>query len=360
MLTTGSKLYLGLAAIAGAVLVVLGWATRWAMPPTFGAASALVAFTFLGALWVYLRDDDATAEEGASAEATPVPRHAAWSLAAAFGIVVAAIGLPVDTRLFIGGLVVAGLSIVEWAVQSWADRASSDPAYNDRLRGRLMHPLEFPVAGLLCGGLIVFGFSRVMVALSKNGAIVAFAVIGLLVISIAGLLGTRPELSRKVLGGVLSVSAVALLAGGIAGIGEGERRFEEHESSCESASDGSKTVADKASVAAIVTFDGTGFDADTFVGGRNVVLTVIFKNGSGQDTRFVVHAGQRDKLDSNGNPVKTPDGQAVKEDVEFCTNLVRPTTQQALTVLFLEPGSYEYDAQSENGDNLATGTVVVP
>ena len=90
----------------------------------------------------------------------------------------AGIGMALDTRLFIVGLVIVGLSVVEWAVQSWADRASTDPVYNDRVRGRLMHPLEFPVAGLLCGGLIVFGFSRVMVALSKNGAIVVFAVVG--------------------------------------------------------------------------------------------------------------------------------------------------------------------------------------
>jgi hypothetical protein len=360
MVTTGSKLYLGLASIAGLVLVVLGWATRWAMQPTLGAASAMLAFALLGGLCLYIRDDDAIAEEGAPAEVTPAPRHAAWSLAAAFGVAVAAIGLPIDTRLFIGGLIVVGLAIVEWAVQSWADRASSDPAYNDRLRGRLMHPLEFPAAGLLCGGLIVFGFSRVMVALSKNGAIVAFAVLGVTVMGIAALLGTRPDLSRKVLGGVLGVSAVALIAGGVAGIGHGERKFEEHESACESNSKGSKTVADKASVASVLTFDGTAFDPDSVVAGRNVVFNAIFKNASDSDTQFVVHAGQRDKLDANGNPVKTADGQTVKENVEYCTNLVRPTTQQALTVTFLEPGSYEYDAQSESGETLATGTAVVP
>jgi hypothetical protein len=127
--------------------------------------------------------------------------------------------MALDTRLFIGGLVVVGLSIVEWAVQSWADRASTDPVYNDRVRGRLMHPLEFPVAGLLAGGLIVFGFSRVMVALSKNGAIVVFAVVGLIVMALAVLLGTRPKVSRTVVGGVLSVSAIIALAAGWPGSG---------------------------------------------------------------------------------------------------------------------------------------------
>ena len=359
MVTTGSKLYLGLAAIATAVLGVLGWATRWQMQATMGAASAVVAFFFLGCLCLYLRDDEATADEEATAPA-PAPRHAAWSVAAAFGAVVAAIGLPIDTRLFIGGLVVVGLSIVEWVVQSWADRASADPAYNDSLRGRLMHPLEFPVAGLLGGGLIVFGFSRVMVALSKDGAIVAFGAIGLVVMGIAVLLGTRPEVSRKVLGGVLSVSALVLLAGGVVGISHGERSIEEHESACESDAVGSKTVSNKASVAGVISFDGRDFDVDSFVAGRNVDLTLIFKNLSDAEAKFVVHAGQQDKLDDAGNPVKTPDGQAVKEDIEFCTNLVLPSTQTALTVKFLEPGSYDFNAVGKEGATLATGAVMVP
>jgi putative copper resistance protein D len=83
--------------------------------------------------------------------------------------------------------------------------------------------LEFPVAGLLCGGLIVFGFSRVMVALSKNGAIVVFAVVGVIVMGLAVLLGTRPKVSRTVVGGVLSVSAIIALVAGVAYV-RAERR----------------------------------------------------------------------------------------------------------------------------------------
>ena len=169
MITTGSKLYLGLATIAAVALGVLGWATGWQMQATLGAASVVIAFAFLGGLTLYLRDDDATVAAADADQTVPAPRHAAWSVAAAFGAALAAIGLAIDTRLFIAGMVVVGLAVVEWVVQSWADRASADPVYNDRLRGHLMHPLEFPVAGLLGGGLIVFGFSRVMVALSKEG-----------------------------------------------------------------------------------------------------------------------------------------------------------------------------------------------
>jgi hypothetical protein len=92
--------------------------------------------------------------------------------------------------------------------------------------------------------LIVFGFSRVMVALSKEGALVAFAVLGIIVMGIAVILGTRPRVSRAVVGGVLSVSAIVALAAGIAGIGAGERTFHPHETECTQREEGSLTVSD--------------------------------------------------------------------------------------------------------------------
>ncbi len=150
MFTTGSKLYFGLAALAAAALgrARLG----------DGLADAGDARRGVGAHRLRLpgRPDalhpgrrDQPGGRRRPTEAAPAPRHAAWALAAGFGAALAGIGMALDTRLFIVGLVIVGLSVVEWAVQSWADRASTDPVYNDRVRGRLMHPLEFPVAGLL-------------------------------------------------------------------------------------------------------------------------------------------------------------------------------------------------------------------
>jgi hypothetical protein len=360
MLTTGAKLYLGLAALAAVALGVLGWATSWQMQATVGAASVLVVFLFLAGLMLYVRDANVFSLPAADETPAPAPRHAAWGMVAAFGAALAAIGLGLDTRLFIVGMVVAGLAALEWVVQSWADRASADPVYNDRVRGRLMHPLEFPVAGLLGGGLIVFGFSRVMVALSKEGALVAFAVLGIIVMGIAVILGTRPRVSRAVVGGVLSVSAIVALAAGIAGIGAGERTFHPHETECTQREEGSLTVSDKASVAAIVTFEDDALDPDAVVIGRSTVQTMIFKNLSDDLTKLVVQAGERDVLDSAGQALTGPDGETITEPVEFCTDLVRPNTQQALTVNFVEPGVYRMEAQDEEGTVHAEGSVRVP
>ena len=56
---------------------------------------------------------------------------------------------------------------------------------------------------------------------------------------------------------------------------------------------GSLTVSAKSGVAGTISFDGSAFDPDTFVAGRNAVLTVIFKNLSDEEAKFVVHAGER-------------------------------------------------------------------
>ena len=196
MLTTGSKLYLG----SGRARRLSPSACSAGRPvgrcrPRWARRRSSIVFLFLGGLMLYVRDADVYVPP--AADETPPRRRPAtrpgrsWPR---FGAALAAIGMALDTRLFIAGIVVVGLAILEWAVQSWADRASADPVYNDRVRGRLMHPLEFPVAGLLGGGLIVFGFSRVMVALSKDRCHSSPSPsLGLLVMGVAVILGTRPQ-----------------------------------------------------------------------------------------------------------------------------------------------------------------------
>ena len=66
---------------------------------------------------------------------------------------------------------------------------------------------------------------------------------------------------------------------------------------------------------------------------------------SEEEAKFLVHAGQTDKLDESGQPVKAADGSAVKVPIEYCTDLVRPNTQAALTMKFIEPGTYDFEAQ---------------
>ncbi len=76
----------------------------------------------------------------------------------------------------------------EWTAEAWAERASGDAAYNAEVRSRIANPLEFPLAAAIGFGIIVYAFSRIMLWLSKTNTVVFFAVMGVVIITVAFLL----------------------------------------------------------------------------------------------------------------------------------------------------------------------------
>ena len=81
------------------------------------------------------------------------------------------LGLVISPVLFVAGLVLAGIAAIEWLIQAWADRATGDPATNAQIRNRLMYPVEIPLAGAHRHRLVVVAaFSRVLLALPKEGS----------------------------------------------------------------------------------------------------------------------------------------------------------------------------------------------
>ena len=80
---------------------------------------------------------------------------------------------------------------IEWAVQAWSDRASDDPEYNARVRGRLHAPARVPDPRCAWPSvLVIFGFSRVMLAIPKSAAVGVFIGLGALVLVVAAILST--------------------------------------------------------------------------------------------------------------------------------------------------------------------------
>jgi hypothetical protein len=151
-----------------------------------------------------------------------------WPLFTAFSAGAPLVGLAVSTVLFgIGclGLVIAG---VEWTVKAWSERATGDPVQNKAIRDHLMHPLEIPIGAVLGAALIIFSMSRVLLAVSKVGAVFFIIIFATAVFVVAILLANRPELKRSVLVGALLVFGVLIIGGGIWGGVAGPREKEEH------------------------------------------------------------------------------------------------------------------------------------
>lgn len=247
MLTTGFKYFFGvcLAAVFAAVLFGYTSGGNHVGPVSLGYKGGVgdhvgyvvlmvggVLAGFLAFLVVSFRDADATAQADLlKVDHVPAQRpvgSSLWPIAAAFSVAATVIGAVVHTWVFVAGLVLLTIIAFEWMIENWADRATGDPAANRELRSKIMSPIELPLLGLITVGAIVVLTSRILLAVSKTGAVVITSLIGVLVLLVAILFAVRPRLSRNVVSAIVALLAVALIGGGIVSAAVGERSFEHH------------------------------------------------------------------------------------------------------------------------------------
>ncbi|MFT5201855.1 MAG: hypothetical protein ACI9C1_001233 [Candidatus Aldehydirespiratoraceae bacterium] len=156
------------------------------------------------------------------------PSH--WPIIGAFAVATMAVGLVLNTAIFIAGLVAAGLVSISWMMDAWADRATGDPEANRALRNRIMAPIEIPAAGGLVVAVGVLAISRIMLNVSKLGAVVVAGVVAVIIVGIAIIAANESiKLGKNVVAGLSVVVAVAVLGGGVWAAVDGEREFHEHE-----------------------------------------------------------------------------------------------------------------------------------
>lgn len=245
MITLGAKVYFGLAAFALLGAVVLGLASGgsplgmvsfgWSGPVgdqlgyTVLIGTSVASF-FLGTVTTAFRDAEAEAVRQVAGTdtvpaAVPPADLSPWPVVAAFGVVTLAVGLVVETLLVGVGILLLVIAAVEWTATAWADRATGDPVANRAIRNRIMQPIEIPAVAIIGVGIFVFFASRMLLALTKWGAIAVFAATAALIMAVAALIASRPAVSRSVVTAVLLLGGVSLIVGGIVGIGAGERDF---------------------------------------------------------------------------------------------------------------------------------------
>jgi hypothetical protein len=189
----------------------------------------------VGWLLVATRDGDAEAmAQRAGVTSVPAVTQPAdpsfWAPMSAFGVAAIIAGLAVSMIFFYLGLVVLFVAGLQWLVQAWSDRATGDPAINRVIRDRVVGPFEVPVMALLGFALVAIAMSRVFLAASATGAVIAGTVATVIIFGSA-VLFSKVDVKPAVLRGVVALGAVAVLAAGIAGATVGERDFhhgEEH------------------------------------------------------------------------------------------------------------------------------------
>ncbi len=247
MFTTGFKNYFGVGLGLMAAAVVHGYTTGGTKtgPISMGweggvgdhigyavLLSLAMVMMIIGLVLVVFRDADPAAQShylGVESVAT-APRVTGnhWPVVGAFGLGAMAIGLVINTAVFITGLVLCAAVAFEWMTTAWADRATGDPAANRELRNRIMAPVEVPALGAAAVALVVLAMSRILLAVPKNGAVAVAGIAAVVILAIAALYAAKPNLGKNLVAGLALAVGVAILAGGIVAAAIGERSFSEH------------------------------------------------------------------------------------------------------------------------------------
>jgi hypothetical protein len=244
MITTASKFFYGLAGLLFVAALTYGYSTgggevgplslgyKGAVGDVLGysilvGASAIAAF--LGFSSTAFRDaDPEAAAEVIGADAPPLPALPAssyWPVVGAFGVALVVIGVVLNNVFFVAGLIALGAVAIEWTIQAWSERATGDPAVNREIRNRLMLPFEVPIAGALIVAVVILGYSRVFLAVSKENAVwVALAVAaGVFIVGTA--LAAAPRIRTDLVAGLLVLFALVTVGLGITAAVSGEREF---------------------------------------------------------------------------------------------------------------------------------------
>lgn len=369
MFTIGSKFFFGLA-VAALVAAAVYWVdTELEFFGVIVLLSLAAMSAFLGGITIAFRDADldappVEATSAADAEGSgrgPLVSPSMWPVIGAFGAALVVIGLVYDRRWFLGGLVVLVATTLEWMVQAWADRASDDPAYNASIRNRLLHPLEFPVLGALAVGLVIFGFSRVMLAIPTNAAVVVFIGLGALVLVVAAVLSTPRKLSGALLSSVLLVGGVGILTAGVVGASTGERdELLGHEEETGPDKQTSNAVADKSGVVATIVVTPAGMTPVLLNLPRSLPLNILFENDDVVPRQLVIEAGEQPKLQPDGQEAKDANGNVIQEPIEFNTDYIGGGKATVLHVRMPKSGTFVFKTQTGDDLGVTEGKVVVP
>jgi len=247
MFTTGFKNFFGLGSALMLAAFVYGYTTGGNQlgPMVMGWKGGVgdhIGYTILltlalvmmgiGLVLVVFRDADPAAQShylGVESVATaPAVTGNFWPVVGAFGVGAMAIGLVINTAVFITGLVLCSAVAFEWMTTAWADRATGDPAANRELRNRIMAPVEVPALGAATVAVVVLAMSRILLAVSKNGAVAVAGIAAVLILGIAVLYAAKPKISKNLIAGLALAVGVAILAGGVVAAVVGERSFHEH------------------------------------------------------------------------------------------------------------------------------------
>jgi len=332
MFTNGSKYLIGVTGFSAVVLVLYIALVDGAVGGAVALASIMLAVGLLAGLALFNRDGDVqVGDVAAPANAEPVG-SSLWPLVSTVGIVAMGVGLITHEIVFLLGLVALVAGFVEWVIQGWSESASSDRRYNATVRGRLIHPLEFPVLAAVGAAVIVVPFSRIMLAISKTAGAIIFILVGCIVLAGGVMFALRPNLKKTVIAGARAGKRDQLVKAAeedhFAHKECGEKKSKYFDFNAEA------KVSMRSNPTATIEFiDGKlqarelGLDTPTtrITIQKSNDISVIFRNKTEGEHRLTLHYGEKEVQ------------EGVVEELHTCTQMIEEGEEQILTFRIDKP-----------------------
>lgn len=160
----------------------------------------------------------------------------------------------------------------------------SQPVYE-----RLAFALFVPIGVLVFALLVIYGLSRIYLALDPNVATPVAAVIAILILGTCAFIAANPVIERWQVAGIVGIAAAVLLGGGIYAGVHGKHKAEipaSVKAATATAAAGAPTAAPGGTQAAgggldIASPDDTRYDKDTLTAKAGTSVTITFTNKSG-------------------------------------------------------------------------------
>ena len=239
-----------------ALLLFVALAAALAGLSVFGVAGADAA-PFLPA--------DAPAPEFRNVEHASLAGGSPWPLALGASLAVTAIGLATGPGITVLGAALAIAAGFGWLSQHWQEAPGWTPGRVRRVAERYVLPFAVPVLSIVLLGVVAISFSRILLAVDKNAAVILAVVAAVAVLGGATLIALRPGIGTAAIWGLAGIAMLLTVASGIVGAAQGEREFHVV------GGHGSETVE-------VAADSSASFAEDELLVPANATITVHFEN----------------------------------------------------------------------------------
>jgi plastocyanin len=127
------------------------------------------------------------------------------------------------------GVIAVVVATAGWFAKVWSEDPTWTPRVRERVSMRLLVPVGLPVATFLLAATIAVSLSRILLAISKNAAVVVALVAALAILGACAWVASRPRVSSSAILALVGLAVASVAGAGITGVAAGEREFHAHE-----------------------------------------------------------------------------------------------------------------------------------